>query len=85
MHTAQQHSAETARMHYQIDVSQLCAQCKKIHMPTYFNIQYMVESQVQAEEYYMERYGEMPPVPFAATPEIERPAPYIHGKSRTDW
>lgn len=45
----------------------------------------MVESQLQAEAYHHERFGEMAALPFAATPEIERPASYIRGKSRTDW
>ena len=40
---------------------------------------------MQAEEYHRGRFGEMDPLLFATAPDIERPASYIRGKSRTDW
>lgn len=45
----------------------------------------MVGNQMQAEEYHRGRFGEMAPLLFATAPDIERPASYIRGKSRTDW
>jgi len=48
-------------------------------------VQFMVERQEQAQEYHQSRFGDMDPVPFVSTPEVERPALFIRGKTRTDW
>ena len=45
----------------------------------------MVGAQEHAQAYHRGRYGEMTAVPFISVPVPERPAPYIRGKSRTDW
>jgi len=87
MNTAQQHSAETARIYYQIEVSNgaFSSSTTLILFIFYFS-QHMMESQVHAQQYHSGRFGEMDPVPFTSKPEIKRPTPYyIREKARTNW
>jgi hypothetical protein len=45
----------------------------------------MVDSQLHAQQYHRDRFGEMNPVAFAVIPEVAAPAPFFRPRTRTVW